>query len=112
MKDEAELDKLIKFVDQVRKHLGDKIPIQQLATLLEIAKKQGITASQIANNLRLSDSAAGRNVSLLTQDGWPRGSGGYDLIRVERDPFDAKRKMCKLNPKGENVMSELKRAIK
>jgi DNA-binding MarR family transcriptional regulator len=75
-----------------------------LATLLEIARRPGITPVELGQRLKISDSAAGRNVSILGHEGWPRGKGGHNLIAYEQDPYDAKLKRCYLNHRGERLI--------
>lgn len=98
------------FIKQVRDDLdtNNQMLIQVLATLLEIARRPGITPTEIAQRLGLSVSAAGRNVFLLGREGWKDGKAGrnegHDLIRIERDRFDVKKKCCYLNTKGERML--------
>lgn len=98
------------FIKQVRDDLdtNNQMLIQVLATLLEIARRPGITPTEIAQRLGLSVSAAGRNVFLLGREGWKDGKAchnkGHNLIRVERDRFDVKKKCCYLNSDGERMI--------
>lgn len=93
-------------IKRVRVNLNSNMPLQTLATLLEIAYQPGITPTEIASRLGMTVSAAARNVSLLEQEDWT-GKKGLNLLRVERDPLDYKRKLCYLNFKGEETMKQV-----
>jgi DNA-binding MarR family transcriptional regulator len=101
------LDRQVLFIKRVREALGRNFPSQTLETLLAIAQRPGITPTELAHLLGMSVSGAARNVSLLEKSGWPRGTGGHDLLRVMNDPSDWKRKMCYLNTKGERLIEQL-----
>jgi DNA-binding MarR family transcriptional regulator len=102
------VEQYARFLNQTWAGLGhsNQMLVQLIATLLEIAQRPGITPVELGHRLKISDSAAGRNVSILGREGWPRGKGGHNLISYEQDPLDAKLKRCYLNKKGERLLRE------
>jgi DNA-binding MarR family transcriptional regulator len=106
------LEQFIRYVELVQHSLRRNMPIQTLRVLLEIAHRPGSTPTEIAQRLGMSVSAAARNVSLLEKHArWTKQDGperrGFDLIRIETDPTDWKRKLCYLNEAGEKLVARL-----
>jgi DNA-binding MarR family transcriptional regulator len=85
----------------------NQVVVQRLQVLLVIKQYPKISPVDIAAKLKISPAAAGRQVSLLSARGYPKGSEGYGLLKVERDPTDYRRTYYSLNKHGEELMERL-----
>lgn len=95
----------IKLVEILRE-VDAEMPLQTAHALLCIALRPGLTHQQLAEMIRLSQSACSRNVQALSE--W-RGAGkeGYNLIEAVEDPVDTRRKIMFLKPEGRKIMAKI-----
>lgn len=92
---------LVRFRD-----LHPDITAQQILFLLAIATSPGITQRELYQWVGSNDSVASRTISLLTDYG-NRHTPGLDLVRMEEDPNDRRRKTLELTAKGRRLMDDV-----
>lgn len=88
--DKILLRRLLRVVEYIRTYNAE-MPVQTLGAFLTIALEDGQSVTQIGNRLGLSQSAASRNVSELTERSWKKVEGlkvaeyhqGYENISVK-----------------------------
>lgn len=97
------ITRLIGAVVVIREVAPD-IGIQAVHMLLEVARKPGITVSELIRKTGLSQSSCSRNLALLSAQ-HRLGKPGLDLVYTQEDPSERRRKLARLTPKGEALMS-------
>ena len=100
-------DKLAAMIRYVRKELSPEMPIQQLAILLEIHKKEGITMYELGMELGITPGSMSRNISALSLYIKRGERKGLDLVTTRPDLIERKRLACFLTAKGKITMAEL-----
>lgn len=93
-----ELHMLSRITDSLRV-LDDTMPLQTLSVLLEVARREPISINELADRSGLSQSSASRNVAALSERHWLKRPG-LDLVKLESDPQDIRKKLCTLTGKG------------
>ena len=97
------ITRLIGAVTVIREVAPD-IGIQAVHMLLEVARKPGITVSELIRKTGLSQSSCSRNLALLSAQ-HRLGKPGLDLVYTQEDPSERRRKLARLTPKGEELVS-------
>jgi|25_taG_2_1085351.scaffolds.fasta_scaffold07634_4 DNA-binding MarR family transcriptional regulator len=97
------ITRLIGAVTVIREVAPD-IGIQAIHMLLEVARKPGITVSELIRKTGLSQSSCSRNLALLSAQ-HRLGKPGLDLVYTQEDPSERRRKLARLTPKGEELVS-------
>lgn len=99
------IDKLLMLLEELRK-LDPEMQLQMAATLVLVAKKEGITMKEMSDRLGISQASCSRNVAALSR--WHRlNRAGHDLVIATEDPAERRRKVVFLTPKGKRVMNSL-----
>lgn len=83
-----------------------EMPIQQLSTLLAVAKHSGASVTELAKFLPQSEQAVARNVRILTAVASPTRAG-YGLVAQKLDDRDSRKRVLCLTDKGELLMERL-----
>lgn len=100
-----ELYTLSRIMDSLRV-LDDTMPLQTLSVLLEVAKREPISINELADKTGLAQSSASRNVAALSERHWLKRPG-LDLVKLDNDPQDIRKKLCTLTGKGRKVVDQL-----
>lgn len=95
--------RLIGAVTVIRE-VAPEIGIQAVHLLLEVARKPGITVGELMRKTGLSQSSCSRNLALLSAQ-HRLGKPGLDLVYTQEDPSERRRKLARLTPKGEELVS-------
>lgn len=104
------ITRLIGAVVVIREVAPD-IGIQAVHMLLEVARKPGITVSELIRKTGLSQSSCSRNLALLSAQ-HRLGKPGLDLVYTQEDPSERRRKLARLTPKGEELVSLVADAVR
>ncbi|WP_027709128.1 MarR family winged helix-turn-helix transcriptional regulator [Zooshikella ganghwensis] len=99
--------KLLKFLNAVQamRSIDPDMTLSQLATLLTIAKDEGLSVSEIQHRVGLTRTTGSRIVRSLTN--WEGdGKPGFDFIEMRADPMDYRRRIAYLNEKGRKVVKD------
>ena len=85
---------------------GD-VQIQTVQTFLKIVLAGGATANfdDIAKATGVSQAAVSRNIKKMAEG--PRQTEGYGLIHVELDPYDSRRRIITLSPRGKELAASM-----
>jgi DNA-binding MarR family transcriptional regulator len=85
---------------------GD-VQIQTVQTFLKIVLAGGATANfdDIAKATGVSQAAVPRNIKKMAEG--PRQTEGYGLIHVELDPYDSRRRIITLSPRGKELAASM-----
>ncbi len=85
---------------------GD-VQIQTVQTFLKIVLAGGATANfdDIAKATGVSQAAVSRNIKKMAEG--PRQTEGYGLIHVELDPYDSRRRIITLSPRGKELATSM-----
>ena len=92
---------LIRFRD-----LHPDVTAQQILFFLAVAIAPGISQNELHERTGICDSTASRTAALLTHLG-NRHTPGLDLVRMEEDPNDRRRKTLELTAKGRRLMNDV-----
>lgn len=86
--------------------IDSEMPIQTLAVFLDIAENPGTSVVEVAKRLNMTNAATARNVSTLSDRTWLKKKG-LGLIAKEEDPFELRRKILTLTPKGVRLKQQI-----
>lgn len=97
------VERLIACIEEFRK-LSEQFPPQTMLVFLEVARNgdKGTTMTNLAQAFGMSQSAISRNVTTLSKVNWHK-TPGLDLVDIQPDPYDFRRKLIKLNAKGRRI---------
>lgn len=82
-----------------------KMSLEEVLTLLLVAVRPGISASEVADELGISRASQGRITSRLTEHG-DRGTPGLELIYGVETPGNRRRKELALTAKGRRLVDD------
>lgn len=88
--------------------LNPAMSLQTVIAFLLVAEQEGRTVGEISEKLRLTRSAASRNLALWFDEA-TYGEPGYGLIRIAEDPRDRRNKRLYLTSKGRLFKERLER---
>jgi DNA-binding MarR family transcriptional regulator len=97
--------KLEGFINQIRM-LDDGMPVQTLACFLAIARREGRSIAEIAQEVGIAPSSASRNVSALAVWNWQK-KPGLDIVETRVDPMELRKKQVFLNSKGRRLLAQI-----
>ncbi len=101
-----EIHRALQVIEEFRK-IDPEMPIQQVATFLFIVLHEGCTMKAVADSLCMSQGSSSRNVAALSD--WHRlKRPGAGLVKSEADPYEMRRKIITLLPKGKRVVETVK----
>lgn len=93
-------------LEAFREFTGDgDVQVQLIQTFLKIVFAGGATANfaELEKSIGVSQAAISRNIKKLAKG--PRETPGYGLIIVELDPYDSRRRVITLSPRGAQLAS-------
>lgn len=94
-----------RLIEEYRK-LYNMMPMQQAATLLQIALEPGITVTDLAEKTGLTMASASRNIEVLGP--WqPKREIGMGLIQNDYSDEDRRKKTLTLTAKGWRVINTM-----
>lgn len=104
---------ILAIVEEFRK-VDPVMGSQTMAAFLYIAKNPGCSTADVGVHLGLSQASASRNVSALLKDRVSHGEmvEGYALAEQAIDPFNRRRRIINLTPRGRRVAESLLHHIK
>jgi DNA-binding MarR family transcriptional regulator len=83
-----------------------EMPMQMASVFLRVAMQPGITIKELMTLEDISQSSASRNVAALSD--WNRAhKPGHGLIKAVEDPYERRRKIVDLTPKGKRVAATM-----
>jgi DNA-binding MarR family transcriptional regulator len=97
--------KMFQAVEEFRK-LDQELPTQTANTFLYITLHEGCTLKDIAEALGVAQSTMSRNVSALSKMHRLR-KPGLDLVKATEDPYERRRKIVTLTPRGRQLKDRL-----
>lgn len=106
------LSKLTLAVSELQQQIevSQDLPFRCVSVFLEVARRDargdGITVTELAKALDISQPASSRMVSLLDEATW-KGRPGAGLIRSVADPYDSRRRVLRLSDKGARLIDKL-----
>ena len=90
--------------------LDDQMQAQQIAVLLGVALRPGLTVNTLGETVGISQSSCSRNIAALGE--WHRkGIPGMGLIEAVEDPVERRRKVIFLTGKGRVIANKLLQAM-
>ena len=96
---------MYRAVEEFRR-LDPDLPSQTVNTFLYIATHDDPTMKQIADALGVAQSTMSRNVSALSKIHRLR-KPGLDLVKATEDPYERRRKIVTLTPRGRQLRDRL-----
>lgn len=102
---EIMLKRLYQAVDVVRL-VDATLPIQTFAAFVAVAMQQGQNISAIGEKVGISQSAASRNLSALSDWDYKK-KVGLKLVEYRQDPMNLSIKTVHLTTKGQNLVDHL-----
>lgn len=104
--DSVLLGRLIETLDLFRE-LDPEMPIQTVLTFLHVARKPGMSMTELAQAAELGQGSASRNIVAWTDINRMK-QPGYDMVRYEDDRLgDARRKVSQLTTKGRGFLTRI-----
>jgi len=100
----TKMTKAADFIELFRE-MNPEFPPQTMLAFLFIADNEGCTMSELADALRVSRPAAGRNAVLLCTK--YNGKTGFGLVDIEVDLTDTKQRTLHLSSKGQTFLKRL-----
>lgn len=83
------------------------MPLQTFLTLVEIYLHPGSSFVELSERMDMGHGSISRNVAYLTTEHWTKKKPGLDLVYVEEDAEERRRKNIYLNDRGRNWISRL-----
>jgi DNA-binding MarR family transcriptional regulator len=103
------LTKLLRVTEELRK-LDPEMPLQQITLLILVALQPGVTMKELSERMGMSQSTMSRNCAALGKT-HRIGVPGKGLITTAEDPYERRRKIVTLTPKGKLVAGSLSELI-
>lgn len=97
---------LAEALGRLRELHGD-MTVLQILVLLEVAKQESVTQSDLYRRLGVTDSAISRNIALLSDIGGRR-TAPLNLIDVRVNPRDRRERNLSLTRKGQRLIDDMR----
>ena len=91
--------------------LDTEMPSQLVTTFFFIAAHGPVDTVTIANSLNLKRSSCSRNTDWLSADHRLPNKAGLGLIIKEEHPTNWRTRLCRLSPKGESLIKQIKEKL-
>jgi DNA-binding MarR family transcriptional regulator len=91
--------------------LDTEMPAQLVTTFFFIAAHGPVDTVTIANRLNLRRSSCSRNTDWLSADHRLPNKAGLGLIIKEEHPTNWRTRLCRLSPKGESLIKQIKEKL-
>lgn len=106
----SSINNLLALMNEIR-DLDPEMQAQAIAVLLVVAQHPaGIQMQTLGRLVGISQSSVSRNVALLSHT-QRYGKPGHDLVVAFEDPTERRRKLVKLNARGQRFVSRLSRML-
>lgn len=102
------INRLARIIGQFRQH-NPSMPASTMSAFLIVASKQGCSTADVAAVLGMSQATTSRAVNALTKQYMLHGKmhAGPDLVKNALDPFNLRRRLLTLTPKGEELLATM-----
>lgn len=97
-------DKLISFIRELLR-INQSFPINYALAFLVICQNEGLSQNDVGKIIKLTPSTVSRIVQKLS------GEDSYQLIKINPDPKDRRRKNMFLTDHGKLLYSKIKKII-
>ena len=101
---QSNIEKLLSLFETVQK-IDREFPLQYLVCFHQIALEPGIGVSELSKRTNINLSTTSRIIGALSQ--WRNNNAPYELIVIEPDPDERRRKKLYLTKKGEDFLKKL-----
>ena len=91
--------------------LDTEMPAQLVTTFFFIAAHGPVDTVTIANSLNLKRSSCSRNTDWLSANHRLPNKAGLGLIIKEEHPTNWRTRLCRLSPKGESLIKQIKEKL-
>ena len=91
--------------------LDTEMPAQLVTTFFFIAAHGPVDTVTIANSLNMKRSSCSRNTDWLSADHRLPNKAGLGLIIKEDHPTNWRTRLCRLSPKGESLIKQIKEKL-
>ena len=91
--------------------LDTEMPAQLVTTFFFIAAHGPVDTVTIANSLNMKRSSCSRNTDWLSADHRLPNKAGLGLIIKEEHPTNWRTRLCRLSPKGESLIKQIKEKL-
>jgi DNA-binding MarR family transcriptional regulator len=109
------IESLFKAVSYIRENINPDFALPQLAIFLRVAQTEGITQTELSEQLSMPQGSMSRNIKQLSkyydEIGGEKVMAGYDLVRVEPDLVERRRLAVYLTEKGKKVINALQSIV-
>jgi DNA-binding MarR family transcriptional regulator len=107
-------NKILQALDVIR-NLDFEMPIGQAVSLFLIAQGEtkddgGLTVTELGTKGGFALATASRYMKALA-DKDRRGDPGLGLVSHDRDPYDERRKVLRLTPRGLSVITQIQKVL-
>jgi DNA-binding MarR family transcriptional regulator len=103
------IDKVLEILEVFKSH-NTEMPLQQIETLMQVAKRQPTTVTELCRWLPQAPQSVARNVRILTVVA-NKERDGYGLVEQILDVQDSRRRHLQLTGKGERLVKELEAVV-
>jgi DNA-binding MarR family transcriptional regulator len=91
--------------------LDTEMPAQLVATFFFIAAHGPVDTITVANHLNMKRSSVSRNTDWLSANHRLPNKAGLGLIIKEEHPTNWRTRLCRLSPKGESLIKQIKEKL-
>jgi DNA-binding MarR family transcriptional regulator len=96
---------------QALRLIHPEMPLQMAMVFLYVAMNEGSTMTQVADAIGIAQSSCSRLVATMgktyRQGGESNLRDGFELMTAEDDPYERRRKIVRLTPKGHRLVEQL-----
>lgn len=82
------------------------LPVQHITAFLLVAQRGEMPMADLEKGMGLAQSSISRAVAKLGKGYSPR-EPGFGLIEAEEDPYERRRKIIRLTPRGRELVKEI-----
>jgi DNA-binding MarR family transcriptional regulator len=114
--EEMEIRDFKKVIEFVRKEIFSELPLQQLAMLLLVHEREGISQGEISKLMGMPQATVSRNIARLSRKQIRGDRGqvewvGYGLVENRIDPVETRQYQVFLTDKGTQFMAKLEQVL-
>ncbi|MAM34011.1 MAG: MarR family transcriptional regulator [Micavibrio sp.] len=104
VKNPTQLETFLNLI-KIFRRIDSEFPIQYMLCLVEIAKTEGISLTELAERTQMSLSTVSRVVGALSN--YRSNNQPYKLVSMKVSKTERRRKELSLTPKGQKLIKEL-----
>lgn len=113
-REHSKIQRGISFIEKFSQYDG-KMQMMTALTLLYVARHQdrdgGVTTNDLQRWIGIHSSSASRNTYYWGDGTADMPNAGFNMMRIDIDPADRRRRLIRLTPRGEAFVAQLEEIL-